>query len=497
MSVSDNNSKTPVSLPDPVPPDPGHSSSKHRNSNLIILVLFILLLAALGYVLTILPGLISRESPSSTTATQDRPAQDSVQPLAEKAPASPPPEANPLSGIKKSLYELKIQAETENVNSWAAEDYRVALENETRGNGYFNTRNFADANASYRLAVEKISEILETRKDRLTAALDKGHSALDKNNDYEAEKQFRLALALDPSEPHALTGLEKIETLRQATALLAEIADLEEAGKLIEAEKRLDHLLHLDPGNPEGIKTRERVKEQRAESDFNAKMSVIFSSLKTGDLKTAYQTLEKLKPQWSTHPQFAQAARILKDRAETLQIAGLLKEAEILAQKERWEDAHAIYEQILKIAPESLMALNGVKMAGERHRLDSALSESISKPDRLQDINHRETARKLVDYARRVEPSGQKLAAQTAELDRLVTIMSTPVTITINSDNLTEITIYKVGSLGHFFNRDLSLTPGHYTIIGTRRGYRDIRKALELTPETGALRIRVQCNEPI
>ena len=52
----------------------------------------------------------------------------------------------------------------------------------------------------------------------------------------------------------------------------------------------------------------------------------------------------------------------------------------------------------------------------------------------------------------------------------------------ILSDNLTQVTIYKFGRLGSFEQKQLSLRPGKYTITGTRQGYRDVLKVVELKP---------------
>jgi hypothetical protein len=58
-----------------------------------------------------------------------------------------------------------------------------------------------------------------------------------------------------------------------------------------------------------------------------------------------------------------------------------------------------------------------------------------------------------------------------------------PVEVVFKSDNLTNVTIYKVGTLGKFDERTLTLLPGSYVAVGTREGYRDVR--VEFTLQSG------------
>ena len=65
------------------------------------------------------------------------------------------------------------------------------------------------------------------------------------------------------------------------------------------------------------------------------------------------------------------------------------------------------------------------------------------------------------------------------------------------SDNATEVQIYRVGKLGLFDQRSLELMPGRYTIVGTRQGFRDVRKELNLLPGAPPPTLIVRCEERI
>ena len=65
----------------------------------------------------------------------------------------------------------------------------------------------------------------------------------------------------------------------------------------------------------------------------------------------------------------------------------------------------------------------------------------------------------------------------------------------IESDGLTELTLSRVGRLGTLTRRSLELLPGSYTLTGSRRGYRDVRRQFSVTPGAPAPVVSLRCEE--
>jgi hypothetical protein len=91
-------------------------------------------------------------------------------------------------------------------------------------------------------------------------------------------------------------------------------------------------------------------------------------------------------------------------------------------------------------------------------------------------------ARKLVDEVAAQELRGPRIDGQVEQLGRLITLASQPIAVRLTSDQLTTVTLYRVGSLGAFASRDVELRPGTYTVIGSRDGYRDVRMTFTVRP---------------
>jgi hypothetical protein len=57
--------------------------------------------------------------------------------------------------------------------------------------------------------------------------------------------------------------------------------------------------------------------------------------------------------------------------------------------------------------------------------------------------------------------------------------------------------IYHVGQLGRFSDRVLELRPGTYTAVGSRPGYRDVRRVFTLRAGQDADTVDIRCKEPV
>jgi hypothetical protein len=59
------------------------------------------------------------------------------------------------------------------------------------------------------------------------------------------------------------------------------------------------------------------------------------------------------------------------------------------------------------------------------------------------------------------------------------------------------VSIPGVGAFGSFSRHDIELKPGHYTVIGTRDGYRDVRREITVSPGEQGQTVNVSCSDPI
>jgi hypothetical protein len=226
-------------------------------------------------------------------------------------------------------------------------------------------------------------------------------------------------------------------------------------------------------------------------------MSLGFSALAAenyGDAERQFRVALTLQPQARAAQEgLAQA----EQGAKLDQIA--LTEARALAfeRRELWDQAIALYRAMLATDANLVFAQTGLERAMGRAGLDAKLTNLIDNPTLLFSDTVLADARKLLDEARAQPESGVRLEEQVGKLARLVDLAATPIAVQIQSDRLTDVTLYRVGALGVFATKQVDLRPGTYTAIGSRDGYRDVRQTFTVLPGRELPPISVVCVEPI
>jgi len=162
-------------------------------------------------------------------------------------------------------------------------------------------------------------------------------------------------------------------------------------------------------------------------------------------------------------------------------------------QAENWQQALNAYQQVLDIDSNVRFAIQGKQRALKLIRIDKRINFFLQQPTVLESDRQLGNAIQLIAEIDEVDPKGARLKDQYDKLTQLVDAAKTPVKIILESDNLTEVAVYKVGKLGRFANHELSLRPGTYTVVGTRDGYQDVRMKIVIKPRQIPKRIAVKC----
>jgi eukaryotic-like serine/threonine-protein kinase len=71
------------------------------------------------------------------------------------------------------------------------------------------------------------------------------------------------------------------------------------------------------------------------------------------------------------------------------------------------------------------------------------------------------------------------------------------VRVTLQSDGLTDVVINRVGRIGTFDRHEVELLPGRYALVGTRRGFRDVRREIVVAPGGLEAPVTIRCEEAI
>jgi hypothetical protein len=168
-----------------------------------------------------------------------------------------------------------------------------------------------------------------------------------------------------------------------------------------------------------------------------------------------------------------------------------------LESREDWKGALREYQAALAIDSHVTFAIDGRERAQKRAALDDALAFHSQHKERLSAPAVAREVELLLERARGVQPAGPALAERIAALDAVLAQARTPVAVVIESDGLTELTLSRIGPLGALTRRSVDLVPGTYTLTGSRRGYRDVRRQFSVTAGGAPPTVALRCQEAL
>lgn len=428
---------------------------------------------------------------------------------------------NTLQAERAEFDRRQAALQARGAESWGGTDFAAASGRAAESVGARDAGNFA-------LARQRLSEgslLLDTVEQAapaaLAAQLDVGNRALNAGQQDLAAQAFDLAHRIDPKDPRALAGQARSQRLVGVPPLLADAQSAQTAHQYSRAAQDYSQALALDPKNAQARSGLAQAEAALGDDNYARAAGEGFAALGAGRLaeaRAAFERARNLRPNGpealdglrrvsaaqggrnsaanpaATHAASAPAVGPVAGAVDN--VASMRTHAEQLESQERWDEAAALYTAALREDGSLSFAQAGKARAGGRARLDHALQGLLDHPDRLASADVRDEASGLLDTAQATTPSGPVLRSQIARLQILLPDFEKAVQISLVSDGVTQIAILGMGSFGSFERRDIQLKPGTYTLIGSRVGYRDVRRQVTIAPgETQT--VSVSCYEAI
>ena len=387
--------------------------------------------------------------------------------------------------------------ERRSVQRWAPVPYRRAKEFYASGDDAYLRKDWAAAELHYLDALTVLKPLFDQVEPEFQKALQGAQAAFEAGDRAESLRLYELAVAITPNHPEAREGLERARNLDTVLQLVDQGLRYEEELELDAAETSFQGAIDLDPNWAPAVEGLERVRATRTKIQFDSRMSEGLEALAVGDYLTARAAFRMAQQLIPGSPEPGDGLLQVDQGLRLDNIAMLEQEAASLERSEHWDAAATTYEEILKVDGNLAFAIDGLANAQRMSALHKQLDDYIKDPDRLSVPSVMQKATTLVVDVTRMGDIGPRLAGQRDELSRLLKRAATPVTVELVSDNMTAVSIYKVGVLGNFTNRRLELRPGTYVAVGARPGYRDVRLEFRVAPEVDMQPVVVRCEEPI
>ncbi|MEP7245390.1 MAG: protein kinase [Gammaproteobacteria bacterium] len=440
-------------------------------------------------------GTVSRSVPAPTAARA--PAREPAKPPVKDDSVSAAAVGDRLAKARANFGQRLAALEARGAGFWGGSEFGTAKTRAAESVGAFDA-------GSTRLAQDRLNEGLRLLSSveakagpALAEQLATGDRALAAGQAEVAKQAYEFARRIDPNNARASDGLQRVRNLGGVLPLLADGANAEAAKDYARAVQDYSQALSLDPNNVAARAGIQRAHAGFGEDSYAKAVGSGFASLGAGRLDDARVSFEKAR---SIRPNGTEAATGLSRVGAALSArgyAGARQKGASLEAEERWTEAVTEYEAALQVDPSLVFAQQGRIRALERAGLSNSLQALIDRPERLATPSVRVEADALLRRADDTPNTGPVLRSQIQRLRILLPEFDIPVKLALVSDNATRVQIQRVGEFGAFARREIELKPGKYTVVGTRPGFRDVRRDVTIAPGRDVQTISVSCIEPI
>ena len=387
--------------------------------------------------------------------------------------------------------------ETRAVQRWGGAPWRRAEQAYADGDAAYIAKEFTVASEKYEEAFDALEPLLGQVDQIFRTTLADAETALENGDTSEALRLYDLAVAISPSHGPAKAGLARARNLDEVLSLTEQGLALERDLEFAAAVQSFERAIELDPEWEVAKSGLQRVRGKINELEFDQRMTEGLTALAENDYlgaRAAFRMAQALQP---ASPEPADGLLQVDQGIRLGNISALEQQAGSHEANEQWQDSADAYARILELDANLAFAQEGLTRSREMMALHKTLDDYIAEPDSLSAPRTMQAATKLVVDITRMPNVGSRLAEQRDELSRLLKRAATPLTVQLLSDNVTDVSIYKVGKLGSFTATELNLRPGTYVAVGIRPGYRDVRLEFRVAPEEDMQPIVVLCEERI
>jgi len=476
------------------------SDEEKKRQTRVLTGIFFLLLFLVGGVIFILPRFVSPPDAASTRVVVVDTQSDTAAPANQVSPfeeAQKLRQRETAQNILAELLDLQESLEDKEAQTWATEEFEQVFELAAQGDTAYREQNFIEASTRYQEGLNILQALDADLPNVFSEYLAAGEQAILDGNPTLAEESFNIAVLINPDSDEAITGYDRSQILADVLGIIAQGEALHETGEFEQARDYYRQALNRDPDHQGAATLLEQVNQDILDRDFSAAMSRGFTALgndNPGQAETAFREALALKPQ------SPEANAALEQTVSQMTLSAInvhLDAAGEFVSQEQWQQALNEYDAALKIDPNLASAREQRSDANSRNNLDNYLETVNQDPLRLAENSVYQQAVGIYNEAVKIPGDWPRLDGQLRTLRNFLERANEPVTVRLQSDGQTNVTVYKVGELGQFMSQTLDLTPGSYVAVGVREGYRDVREEFTVGFDGQGPVVTVQCQEEI
>ena len=377
---------------------------------------------------------------------------------------------------------------------WDPAEFESADTLYQEGMALYRDEYFGDAAARFQSATDRLIGIEQAFQAFVAQQLAAADAALGEEDFEAAAAGYDAVLEVLPESGEASLGLSTANrgtaarmSLEQARRSIGQ-GDFETAENLLES---------IPPGMlRDGVaQARRQIGASRQQDRLSRSMSRGFQHLDRGEWQEAEAAFTEALRADPASTAARDALEDLRRRRAGAELATYRNRLEAQVELENWTEARALLERMRELAPDDATIAADLSRVGHLADVEGRIDGYLSRPQRLSAKGVRDQVTALLDTTADPEVHGAGIMGKRERLLQALTTWTTPVELTIRSDNRTEVRIRPGRVLGKFRDRRLEVFPGDYVLSGRRVGYREVSLRVAVAPGADALSFQVVCHE--
>tara|TARA_Y200000002_G_scaffold124505_1_gene102131 strand:+ start:689 stop:2089 length:1401 start_codon:yes stop_codon:yes gene_type:complete len=462
-------------------------------------LLLVLLLAALS-VIFILPNLEIQTVLNDTEEMNTLSSVDSNE-ISQSTIAEKTRYRKSAQLVLEELIEARDILESQSVDKWGDSKFKSALKNVSEGDELYRRGDYSESIEKYKDALDQLVSLKLRGKEIVQQTISESNKDIEKLDSEllipKVSSSVDLASLIEPDNEDIKLLKKRAKNLPQLFNQIIQSRQLIESGNFYDAKNILTEASLIDPNRRQTELSLNELQRLIKEENFTRFMSQGFSALNKNDFSLAREFFNEALITYPNRSDVKEALVQLETRQTSFQISKKIAIAESEEREENWQKALEIYESAL-LQDSTLIDIQA-KLINIRIRaqLDKNIQNFIYNPLTLSSESNYQSAKSLLLNAERINNQGVKLKNQILKLSNIIEDSRKLFNINLLSDQKTEITIFKVGTIGLFEKYTMSLIPGEYIAQGRRSGFRDKRVEFVIEPSQTIKDITIICSEKI
>lgn len=374
-------------------------------------------------------------------------------------------------------------------NTTSINDLRLQYE---EGLNLFREEFYGDASQRFAPVLDDLLLLQKNLNDAMSSLLQAGLGAID-NEDYKSAFDSLARVTKWPNAPSSANEALELARIGVETQEFVEQAKTAASRRDIALAEQVLSQVPATVWTSSVSAIRQEIAGFKNEEAFNAAMTKGYQYSEQGKWSEALSAFKKAR---NINPEATSAQDAVRETERALSKSindALQSDATRFQKEEDWANAQTVLYQLTQRVPNNDAFKSALETANRNATAEERVDGYLDDPSRLTRTSEREAATKL---AQSIDATyGQRIAQKAARLNEAIVLYSTRSRVTILSDGSTTIRFVPGQNFGRFSKKTFSVVPGHYRVVGTRLGYREVVVRFVVKPKDPPREIRIVCDD--